>query len=75
MNDITPGAGRQSVAIYLRGSSANRRWQRAECKNFAAAHYDGVPVELYEDGEHCAEFQDLALRFARFFRKLLTRPL
>jgi hypothetical protein len=27
------------------------------------------------DGEHCAEFQDLALRFARFFRKLLTRPL
>jgi DNA invertase Pin-like site-specific DNA recombinase len=55
MNDVTPGAGRQSVAVYLRGSSANRRWQRAECKNFAAAHYGGVPVEFYEDGERCAD--------------------
>ena len=55
MNDVTPGAGRQSVAIYLRGSSSNRRWQRAECKNFAAAHYGGVPVEFYEDGERCAD--------------------
>jgi hypothetical protein len=55
MNDVTPGAGRQSVAVHLRGSSANRRWQRAECKNFAAAHYGGVPVEFYEDGERCAD--------------------
>ena len=55
MNDVTPGAGWRSVAIYLRGSSANRRWQRAECKNFAAAHYGGVPVEFYEDGERCAD--------------------
>jgi DNA invertase Pin-like site-specific DNA recombinase len=55
MKDVTPRAGRRSVAVYLRGSSANRRWQRAECKNFAAAHFGGVPVEFYEDGERCAD--------------------
>jgi hypothetical protein len=27
------------------------------------------------DGEHPCRVSDLALRFARFFRKLLTRPL
>ena len=55
MNDIRPGAGRRSVAIYLRGSSANRRLQRAECENVAAAQYGGVPVEFYEDGERRAD--------------------
>src|ERR1700722_13441844 len=55
MKDVTPGAGRRAVAIYLRGSSANRRWQRAECKNFAAAHFGGVPVEFYEGRERCAD--------------------
>ncbi len=55
MNDVRPGAGRRFVAIYLRGSSANRRWQRTECENVAAAQYGGIPVEFYEDAERCAD--------------------
>jgi DNA invertase Pin-like site-specific DNA recombinase len=40
-----------TIAIYLRGTAASRARQAVECEAFAAVHYPGAPVAVYDDGE------------------------
>lgn len=49
-----------TIALYLRGIAASRARQRAECEAFAAAHYPGVPVEAYDEGEGHGRYPELA---------------
>jgi DNA invertase Pin-like site-specific DNA recombinase len=49
-----------TVAIYLRGTAASRVRQSAECEAFAAAHYPGMPVKVYDDGESHGRRPELA---------------
>ena len=49
-----------SIAIYLRGNHQSRLRQAAECEAFAAVHYPGAAIEVYDDGEGHGRYPALA---------------